>query len=290
MKNFIFTTICVLIGVLNIHAKDEKIKVLIIDGQNNHRWQQTTPVMVRGLKAAGIFDVHVATSPAKGKDMSGWNPKFSDYHVLLSNYNGDAWSEKTQKDFLSYVEKGGGLVVVHAANNSFGNWEAYNKVIGLGGWGGRSEKNGPYIYYTDCCLVKDSKPGRGGSHGRRHEFQVQIRDSSHPVTKGLPLVWLHTKDELYDRLRGPAENMHILATAYSDPKTNGTGRHEPMMMTIDYGEGRVFHTPMGHADYSMKCVGFVTVLQRGTEWAATGNVTIPVPKNFPGTQETVSLD
>ena len=84
--------------------------------------------------------------------------------------------------------------------------------------------------------------------------------------------------------------MHILATAYSDPKTNGTGRHEPMMMTIDYGEGRVFHTPMGHADYSMKCLGFVTVLQRGTEWAATGNVTIPVPKNFPGTQETVSLD
>lgn len=272
------------------HAEAEKIKVLIIDGQNNHQWKMTTPVMVRGLQASGKFDVHVATSPAKGKDMSQWNPKFSDYDVLVSNYNGDMWSDKTQKDFLSYIEKGGGLVIIHAANNSFGNWKEYNKVIGLGGWGSRNESHGPYVYYTDCCLVKDSTPGRGGSHGRQHEFQVHVRDSNHPVTKGLPLVWLHARDELYDRLRGPAENMHILATAYSDPKTNGTGRHEPIMMTIDYGKGRVFHTPMGHGDYSMKCVGFITVLQRGTEWAATGNVTIPVPDSFPGTQKTSSIE
>ncbi len=82
-----------------------------------------------------------------------------------------------------------------------------------------------------------------------------IRDEEHPITKGLPLHWLHAKDELYDRLRGPGTNMKILATAYADKKQGGTGRHEPMVMTIDYGKGRVFHTPMGHADYSMECVG-----------------------------------
>jgi type 1 glutamine amidotransferase len=92
---------------------------------------------------------------------------------------------------------------------------------------------------------------------------------------------MHTKDELYDRLRGPAEDLHILATAYSSPEFNGTGRHEPMLMTLQYGSGRVFHTALGHADYSMNCVGFVTTLQRGTEWAATGKVTIDVPDDFP---------
>jgi type 1 glutamine amidotransferase len=99
---------------------------------------------------------------------------------------------------------------------------------------------------------------------------------------------MHTKDELYDSLRGPAEDMHILATAYSAPEQGGTGRHEPMMMTLRYGKGRVFHTVLGHADYSMQCVGFVTTLRRGTEWAATGRVTIPPPKSLPSATESMS--
>jgi type 1 glutamine amidotransferase len=107
--------------------------------------------------------------------------------------------------------------------------------------------------------------------------------------KGLPSVWLHTRDELYDKLRGPADGMHILATAYSAPDKQGTGRHEPMLMTIDYGKGRVFHTALGHADYSVNCVGFITTFTRGTEWAATGKVTIPVPKEFPTEDKSLSV-
>ena len=85
----------------------------------------------------------------------------------------------------------------------------------------------------------------------------------------------------YDRLRGPAEEMQVLATAYSQKDKGGTGRHEPMIMTINYGKGRVFHTPMGHADYSQECVGFIAAFTRGAEWAATGKVTLPLPKDFP---------
>ena len=173
-------------------------------------------------------------------------------------------------------------------NKSFGlkkeNQKEYNQMIGLGGWGGRNEKSGPYLFYNDLGkLIRDPRPGRGGSHGPQSEFIVQVRDFKHSITKGMPQKWLHSKDELYDSLRGPAEKVKILATAYSEKSK----KHEPMIMTISYGKGRVFHTPMGHADYSMKCIGFQEVLRRGTEWAATGQVTSELPLDFP-TEKKVS--
>ncbi|MDZ4817472.1 MAG: ThuA domain-containing protein [Planctomycetota bacterium] len=214
--------------------------------------------------------------------MKNFRPKFSEYDVVISNYNGDSWSAESQEDLLKYVKSGGGLVIVHAANNSFGDWKEYNRMIGLGGWGGRNEKHGPYIYLQDDKVVRDDSPGSGGHHGAQHPFQVVIRDDAHPVTAGMPGSWLHEKDELYDKLRGPGENMKILATSYADPKFGGSGRHEPMIFTVDYGQGRVFHTPMGHSADAMKCVGFEVTLQRGAEWAATGKVTQrELPKDFP---------
>ena len=99
---------------------------------------------------------------------------------------------------------------------------------------------------------------------------------------------MHAPDELYANMRGPGENMTILASAYSDPENRGTGFHEPILMVLSYGEGRVFHTTLGHDVSAMSCVGFITTLLRGTEWAATGEVTQEVPAGFP-TAETVSL-
>ena len=269
-------------------AADPALKALIVDGQNNHGvWPKTTQMMKKYLEDTGLFTVEVATTKPNGTDPD-FKPEWKKYDVIVSNYNGADWPAETQKAFVDYMKEGGGLVVVHAADNSFGNWKEYNEMIGLGGWGGRNEKSGPYVYLSDeGKVVRDDKQGSGGHHGSQHDFPIIIRDADHPIMKGLPREWMHVQDELYDLLRGPGDNMEILATAYADPKQGGSGRHEPMAMTIEYGKGRCFHTPMGHGDYSQECVGFITVLQRGTEWAATGKVTqTKVPDDFPTADKT----
>lgn len=273
--------------IYSTHAIEPSIKVLIVDGQNNHNWKATTPVLKAHLEQTKLFTVAVATSPASGSE--GFAPKFSDYDVVVMNYNGDDWSKETQKDFEAFVENGGGLVIYHAADNSFPSWKAYNEMIGLGGWGGRNEKDGPYIRYRDGKVVRDETPGGGGSHGAQHAYVVEHIDAEHPITKGLPSKWRHASDELYDRLRGPAKNLHVIAVAYSDKKTGGTGENEPVLFTIEYGKGRVFHTVMGHDVSQIHCVGFAVTFQRGTEWAATGKVTQALPKAFPTEEDVLSI-
>jgi type 1 glutamine amidotransferase len=259
--------------------------VLLIDGQNNHQWQVTTPILTKQLEETGLFKVDVATTPPKGGDMSVFKPDFKKYAVVVSNYSdfggGGVWPPETQKAFEDYVRGGGGFVTVHAADNAFPKWLEYNKMIGVGGWGGRTEKDGPMLRWRDGKVVPDTTPGNGGHHGKRHSYAVTTRDKSHPIMKGLPESWMHTEDELYDALRGPAENVTVLATAFSDKSTGGTGEHEPALMIIKYGKGRVFHTILGHDAVAMQCAGFAATFQRGTEWAATGKVTQKVPADFP---------
>ncbi len=299
----------------NTAAESKKIRTLIVDGQNNHdQWPKITYLLKREMEGTGLFSVEVERSAFtwKGeaflKDYAienmpatealekptmdpNFGPDFSKYDLVISNFgwNAASWPEATKEQFEAFVENGGGLVVFHAADNSFPKWKAYNKMIGLGGWGDRTEKDGPYVYYNDAGeLVRDESPGPGGAHGPQSEYQIQTRNTEHPITKGMPEKWMHTKDELYNSLRGPAENMEILATAYADPNNKGTSRHEPALMVLTYGKGRIFHNIMGHADYSVACVGFMTTMLRGAEWAATGKVTQKIPEDFPEAEKSSS--
>jgi type 1 glutamine amidotransferase len=260
-------------------------KALIVDGQNGHDWKSTTPVLKKLLEDTGMFSVDVATSPPRGEDMSGFKPDFAAYDVVVSNYQGAPWPEETQKAFVEYVQGGGGVVIYHFACAAFPEWKEYNEIIGLGGWGRRNEKWGPYVRWRDGKIVRDMTPGKGGGHGPAQEFQLVVREPEHPITKGLPEKFMHVKDELYGWLRGPARNLTVLATAFAPADKGGADEHEPILFTVRYGQGRVFQNAMGHTPQELKSVAFIATFQRGAEWAASGKVTQEVPDDFPAAEK-----
>lgn len=221
--------------------------------------------------------------------MSRFCPDFSKYDVVIVDYEGDLWGEKTQRDFVRFVENGGGVVIYHAADNAFPNWAEFNEIMGVGGWAGRDAHSGPMVRWRNGAAVLDENFGEA-THPPPYDFVVTNRAPEHPIMRGLPLEWLHANDEMYSRLHGPAKNLTVLATACADPAEveGGTGENEPMLMTVAFGKGRAFHTTLGHVGMkdvqpvtSLNCVGFVTTFLRGLEWAATGEVSQVVPEDFP---------
>jgi type 1 glutamine amidotransferase len=263
-----------------------QIRVMLLDGESGgpyHDWQHVTPVLVRMLDETGLFATTVVTAPPPNRKTSTFSPDFAKFQVVVMNYDApdERWPPPLKAAFEKFVTGGGGLVSVHAADNAFPGWQAYNQMIGVGGWRGRSERAGPHWFVRDGRLVADRTPGDAGSHGRRIPFRVTMRDTLHPIMKGLPAAWMHQGDELYARLRGPGRNMTVLATAFSDPQNAGSGVDEPQLIAVTHGKGRVFHTTWGHDIAALSSVDFVVTLQRGTEWAATGQVTQKVPATFP---------
>jgi hypothetical protein len=253
------------------------VRALLIDGPE---WQHQTAAVKSILESSGAFQVDVLTTPAKG---SAFQPQFDKYKVVVLNYGGDDWPLATITALDKYLQNGGGLVALPAADAAFPAWTEYNLILGVSGAANRDQSAGPIWFYHDGNMAFDSDT-RGPAGKNPHPdqpFVVTIRNTEHPVTKGVPLEWMHATDTLAGDLRGPGKNMVLLATAHSDAERGGTGRDEPVLLALSYGKGRVFHTLLGRSADGMTCVGFQTMLERGAEWAATGKVTARVPSDFP---------
>jgi type 1 glutamine amidotransferase len=278
----------------NAYARPSPTRVLIVDGVNNHDWVTATHAITEILTATSLFSVEVSTSPparAPQDAWISWKPDFSRYGVVINNFNsghladGIEWPLDVQESLEKFVRRGGGLVVYHAANNAFLKWKAYNDMIGLG-WRSPSYGPGLAVSNDDKIIVIPQGTGLEPGHPPRMDFQIHVRDTHHPITAGMPRVWMHPSEQLTHGQHGPAQGLTILTYAHS-PVSN---QNEPMDWVRRYGKGRVYTTMLGHTwpgepNPNLDCVGLQTLLSRGVQWAATGAVTIPIPSNFPGPDE-----
>lgn len=274
------------------------IKVLIVDGYSNHDWQQTTKIVSRVLGQSGLFSISVSTAPGDPADSvawAAWEPQFKKYDVVIQNTNNIQnpklkWPRRVQAELESYVKNGGGLYILHSANNAYPDWDEYNKIIGLG-W---RPKTFGYALTVDSAGKIDSIPpneGKGTYHNERSNLLIQVLNT-HPINKGYPKQWLTPDVELYRFARGPAQNLTVLSYA-KDPLT---GINWPVEWIVKYGKGRVYVSSMGHLwkgdvyPVSYRCVGFQTTMIRAVEWLGSGKVTYPMPANFPSSTTTSVVD
>jgi type 1 glutamine amidotransferase len=293
MKLLIVFVACIAFGVFDpssmpVLAQNSKpIRVLIIDGFSNHDWQQTTAVTRWILEKSGRFIVDVSTIPIDSIQRSRWLPKFSAYAAIIQNTNNInnsslRWPVQAEQALEKYVKEGGGLYILHSANNSFPHWKEYNKMIGLG-W--RPDSVGYAIEIDSEKNIVRIPPGEGMStgHGDRFNALIQILNR-HPINNNYPDQWQTANTEVYYFPRGPAENLTVLSYAYDSAATHRTW---PVEWVVTYGKGRVYNSSMGHLwrgdtyPPAYRCVGYQTTVIRVTEWLATGKVTYPVPTNFP---------
>lgn len=229
----------------------DKINTLLLTGANNHDWKRSSAFCARLLTESERFSVEVTEDPSAAMSDAD---ALASFRLLFMDYNGPEWSQAAKANFVSAVRGGTGLVVLHAADNAFRGWTEFETMVAL--------------------LWRE-----GTGHGKFHEFPVTIVDHEHPITRGLGDY--RTTDELYHKLVHMHEaKFHVLATAFSSRESGGTGREEPIHVVTQYGRGRVFHQVLGHVwpgDPDMSALeneGFQKTTLRGSEWAATGEVTL----------------
>jgi uncharacterized protein len=259
--------------------QQQPLRVLVIDGVNNHDWAAGTRYIQAILEGTRRFQVDVCTYPA---------PLPADlrvYAAIVNNFNGGhtaagtRWPREAEQRIAEYVRvHGGGLVIFHAANNAFLEWSEYNDMIGLG-WRDPSFGAGLAIGRNGEIVRIPKGQGARPGHGPRQDFTVFVRNESghqHPITNGLPAHWVHRSEQLTHGQHGPAaETLDVLTYAFSEVTRQG----EPMDWVREYGKGRIYATMLGHTwknepNPNLEDVHFQALLARGVEWAATGQVTL----------------
>lgn len=247
-----------LAGVGAVAGKD---RVLVLSGANNHDWKSTTPVIVAALEESGRFEVVV-----EERVMEMGPDAFEGFAVVLSNFNTfgkDAperkeWPAATRRAFLDHMARGHGLVIVHAGSSLFYDWPEFHS-LACGTW-----------------KIGETR------HGRIHLNRVTFTDPDCPVTGGLEPFWI--RDEFWERI-GVAPGARPLARVTPDPAHGGSGEPEPVVFRTERGGGRGFALFLGHDAAAMRNAAWQSLLLRGTEWAATGKVTLPPAVDWPAVRE-----
>ena len=226
-------------------ATPGQTRVLLLCGANNHNWQETTAALKTIFAESPKFAVNVAEKPweMKPADIEGYDLIFCNWNT----YGGDKreWSAEMKAGFIAWVKKGGGFFVLHAGGSLFYDWEEFQSLTG-GAW------------------EKDT------FHPQMQAFTVHIADKEHPVMRGLKDF--ETFDEPWQKIGNRNPNRRVLATGVVSKENKGSGEPEPFVFVTELGKGRCFNLVLGHDGKALSNAGCKTLLLRGAEWAATGDV------------------
>jgi len=220
--------------------------------KNNHDLEKTSPAFRQILEETGFFKVDITERPDTLNTSA-----LSNYQVVASNWNAfpvknRQWGDATEKAIMDFVNSGGGFVLFHAASAAHYDWPEFQKMVGAT-WGKKTH------------------------HGQITPFEVKIQKTKNPVTRGMTNFM--TTDELWIEMDQQTGN-EVLCSAFASSSNKGRDRDEPVLICRNQGEGRCFYLVLGHDVAAMENLGWKTLMQRGTEWAAKGRVTIPIPAEF----------
>jgi uncharacterized protein len=251
MKRYIFLIlgIAFICGAFESCNNSSTYKTLLITGQGRSDWKASSEAIKQILDETGLFSTVIYNYPEQGEDASKLLAEFSKYKLVVIDFNGDKWLTANSRAVMDYVTAGGGLVFCDS-------------------------KIDPAYGTSDSVSVSE-----------RHNFEIRMKQMSHPITDGLPARWLHASDNIIQGVKVDTEGSQVLATAFSDTAFAGSGKNEPVMIIRNTGKGRIFASligaPGGDGDPALHCTGFIVTLQRGAEWAASGKVTQEIPFDFP---------
>ena len=218
-------------------AVKAKARVLLVTGVDypGHPWRETAPVLAKLLQqdprlaATTIEDPHLLDSAA-----------VRSYDAVLlhfMNWEVPAPGEPARQNLRSFVEGGGGLMLVHFACGAWQDWPEFKNLAGR-------------------AYDPKLRP-----HDPRGPFTVNVVDHDHPVTHGL--ADFEADDELYTCLAGDRP-IQVLVSA----KSKVDAKDYPMAFVLEYGKGRVFHSPLGHDVKALQPPGVAELLRRGCAWTA----------------------
>ena len=257
MKSYLFLPGYILflmlaLGGCQSKMTNEKVKLLIMSGQNNHEWQKTTPLLQRIYRQSLHFDISITGKP----DTLSFDDLVN-FDVIVSNWN--TWpdndlrmSKQWEQDFTKYINKGGGAVFIHAGASSFYGWDDYHR-IGIGRWGKETH------------------------HGKPSKGRVTGFDINHPITSGMNDFYI--VDELWEKADIFSE-ARVLASLTGHDETDGHEIRENAVFTNETGKGRSFYTILGHDERALLNSGLQTLLIRGTLWAAKREIGHEMPADL----------
>ena len=242
MKNLILSVLMLSLLCGHVVSGAEhgaRLKVLVVTGGHGFEQEPFFKVFKENPEIAFTATTQGQTSDAYDRqDLLSF-----DVVVLYDMVQNITEAQKAK--FLSLLEKGIGLLVMHHALVSYQDWPEYERIIG-----------GKY-------LLKDEKQGETvfpkSNFQHDVEIPVTIVAKEHPITAGLKDFIIH--DEIYMDFRSRPDVTPLITTSH--PKSG-----KPLAWTRTQGKSRVVYLQLGHDHSAYENPNYRRLVAQSIRWVA----------------------